>query len=93
MCYFNIKRMDLKELKCVKKGDDIVIMECQYGSLSGSCIYEKVVMSGKRIPIRQEFYVLTDFNMENIIQELRDQHPQHNEDIPMMVRNHILKIM
>jgi hypothetical protein len=79
--------MDLTGIKCTITGDDVIVMDCLYNTISGSCIYEKVVKSGKLKPIKQTIYILTDFNMENIIGEIQRENPM-TENIPMMVREY-----
>jgi hypothetical protein len=79
--------MDLTDIKCTLTGDNVIIMDCKYNGITGSCIYEKVVRSGKLKPIKQNITILTDFNMEDIIMEIQRNHPMV-EDIPMMVREY-----
>jgi len=79
--------MDLSDIKCTITGDNVIIMDCLYNGVSGSCIYEKVVMGGKLKPIKQRITILTDFNMEDIIMEIQNNHPMM-ENIPMLIREY-----
>lgn len=79
--------MDLSDIKCTISGENVIVMDCLYNGISGSCIYEKVVISGKHKPIKQNITILTDFNMENIMEELKRNHPE-KENIPMLVRDY-----
>ena len=79
--------MDITDIKCTLSGENVIVMDCLYNGISGSCIYEKVVISGKHKPIKQNITILTDFNMENIIEELKKNLPE-KENIPMLVREY-----
>lgn len=79
--------MDLSDIKCTISGENVIVMDCLYNGISGSCIYEKVVMGGKLKPIKQNITILTDFNMENIIMEIQNNYPMM-ENIPMLVREY-----
>jgi hypothetical protein len=79
--------MDLSDIKCTISGDNVIIMDCLYNNISGSCIYEKVVISGKQKPIKQNILILTDFNMEDIIMEIQDKYPM-SENLPMLIREY-----
>jgi hypothetical protein len=79
--------MEITNIKCTLSGENVIVMDCLYNGISGSCIYEKVVISGKLKPIKQNITILTDFNMENIIEELKKNLPE-KENIPMLVREY-----
>jgi hypothetical protein len=79
--------MDLSDIKCTLSGENVIIMECLYNGITGSCIYEKVVMGGKLKPIKQNITILTDFNMGDIIMEIQNNHPMM-ENIPMLIREY-----
>lgn len=81
--------LDIFNTEVTKSGDTITVTYC-HQLFSGSCVYEKKILQGRKL--RQEIYILVHTDMEDIIEYLYKigevTGPQDLERISMLIKTH-----